>query len=186
MGCDSLAAPGKSSIFLPETIYFSCSFSRPVSGYCPGGFSLSDAALCGSRLLGIKNARVNGVAATNVRELDELLEFLEAKEQSLLRQQAENVRSVVNTQENNELQADITAYRTFIEQISTLSKAERLVFALYIKGQKSSEIAANRHLSINTMRTHNRNIYAKLNVSSYKELMVYIRMMTAEDRETFA
>lgn len=137
-------------------------------------------------LLGIKNARVNGVAATNVRELDELLEFLEAKEQSLLRQQAENVRSVVNTQENNELQADITAYRTFIEQISTLSKAERLVFALYIKGQKSSEIAANLHLSINTIRTHNRDIYAKLNVSSYKELMVYIRMMTAEDRETFA
>ena len=67
-----------------------------------------------------------------------------------------------------------------------MSKAERLVFALYIKGQKSSEIAANLHLSINTIRTHNRNIYAKLNVSSYKELMVYIRMMTAKDRETFA
>lgn len=136
-------------------------------------------------LLGIKNARTNGVATTNVRELDELLEFLEAKEQSLLRQQEENARSLGHIQEKSDLQADITAYRTFIEQISTLSKAERLVFALYIKGQKANEIAANLHLSINTIRTHNRNIYAKLNVSSYKELMVYIRMMTAEDRETF-
>ena len=135
-------------------------------------------------LLGIQNARMNGVATTNIKELDELLEFLKAKEQSFLRQQ-ENARSLGQIQGKSDLQADITAYRTFREQISTLSKAERLVFGLYIKGQKSSEIAANLHLSINTIRTHNRNIYAKLNVSSYKELMVYIRMMTAEEKDTF-
>lgn len=136
-------------------------------------------------LQGIRTARTDGAATTNIQELDELIEVLEAKERSLLQQQAENARLIGHVQEQSELQADITAYRTFIEQISTLSKAERLVFALYIKGQKASEIAANLHLSINTIRTHNRNIYAKLNVSSYKELMVYIRMMTAEDRETF-
>jgi len=32
-----------------------------------------------------------------------------------------------------------------------------------------------------TIRTHNRNIYSKLYVSSYKEMMVYIRMMTKKD-----
>ena len=35
--------------------------------------------------------------------------------------------------------------------------------------------------TINTIRTHNRNIYSKLYVSSYKEMMVYIRMMTNKD-----
>ena len=32
-------------------------------------------------------------------------------------------------------------------------------------------------LSINTIKTHNRRIYTKLNVTSRKELMVYVEMM---------
>ncbi|HHT71892.1 MAG TPA: hypothetical protein GX016_10085, partial [Firmicutes bacterium] len=32
-------------------------------------------------------------------------------------------------------------------------------------------------LSINTIKTHNRRIYMKLNVTSRKELMVYIQLM---------
>lgn len=55
--------------------------------------------------------------------------------------------------------------------------AERAVFDLYMEGHTAKEIADILCLSINTIKTHNRRIYMKLNVSSRKELMVYIQMM---------
>lgn len=48
---------------------------------------------------------------------------------------------------------------------------------MYIRGYKAQEIADELHLSINTIKTHNRRIFAKLNVSTRKELLVYIDMM---------
>ncbi|MGN1038482.1 MAG: helix-turn-helix transcriptional regulator, partial [Mailhella sp.] len=63
---------------------------------------------------------------------------------------------------------------------------ERQVFELYVKGKTSQEVALLLSLSINTIRTHNRNIYSKLNVSSYKELMVYIRMMTSQEKSSIS
>ena len=44
-------------------------------------------------------------------------------------------------------------------------------------GHTAREIAEILCLSINTIKTHNRRIYMKLNVTSRKELMVYIQMM---------
>lgn len=76
----------------------------------------------------------------------------------------------------------MSAYRMFINQIETLTKTERIVFDLYIAGLNSHEIANKLNLSINTIRTHNRNIYAKLNVTSYKEMMVYIHMMAGKQK----
>ena len=55
--------------------------------------------------------------------------------------------------------------------------AEKAVFNLYLKGHTAKEIADILCLSINTIKTHNKRIYMKLNVSSRKELMVYIKMM---------
>ncbi len=46
-----------------------------------------------------------------------------------------------------------------------------------MKGRTAKEIADILYLSINTIKTHNRRIYMKLNVTSRKELMVYIQMM---------
>ena len=65
----------------------------------------------------------------------------------------------------------------FLQNVKTLSQAERNVFDLYIRGYKAQEIADELHLSINTIKTHNRRIFAKLNVSTRKELLVYIDMM---------
>lgn len=48
---------------------------------------------------------------------------------------------------------------------------------MYIRGYKAQEIADELHLSINTIKTHNRRIFAKLNVSTRKELLVYLDMM---------
>ena len=68
-------------------------------------------------------------------------------------------------------------FEEFLKNIKTLSPAERSVFDLYIKGYKAQDIANELYLSINTIKTHNRRIFTKLNVSSRKELLVYIDMM---------
>ena len=68
-------------------------------------------------------------------------------------------------------------FEQFLQNVKTLSQAERKVFDLYIRGYKAQEIADELHLSINTIKTHNRRIFAKLNVSTRKELLVYIDMM---------
>ena len=136
-------------------------------------------------LQGVQKVREGGGTSVNVREIDELIEFLKAKEQELLHLQ-ENMLYVVDEKGKQALHADITEYRTFMNQISTLSRAERQVFELYVKGKTSQEVSLILNLSINTIRTHNRNIYSKLNVSSYKELMVYIRMMTSQEKSSIS
>jgi len=124
----------------------------------------------------VRLIREGGTATTSVQEIDDLVAFLKEREQEMrLKQQEGN--SLSAGQDAGNLQVDTSACRQFIEQIETLSKAERLVFDLYISGLNAREIAAKLNLSINTIRTHNRNIYAKLNVSSYKEMMVYVHMM---------
>lgn len=74
-------------------------------------------------------------------------------------------------------QEQSSLFQDFVRNIDTLSMAERAVFDLYMEGHTAKEIADILCLSINTIKTHNRRIYMKLNVSSRKELMVYIQMM---------
>lgn len=126
-------------------------------------------------LKGIRNAREKGgvCSTTQIQELDDLIAFMKAREEELVSQLKENT-----SEEQNSDEVELSAYRMFINQIETLTKTERIVFDLYIKGLNSHEIANKLNLSINTIRTHNRNIYAKLYVTSYKEMMVYIQMMT--------
>ena len=130
-------------------------------------------------LQGIYNARKKEEAGctTQIRELDDLIAFMKAREQKLICQLGENA-----SEEQNSEQVELSAYRMFINQIETLTKAERIVFNLYIAGLNSHEIANKLNLSINTIRTHNRNIYAKLNVTSYKEMMVYVQMITGKQK----
>ncbi|NLB55923.1 MAG: helix-turn-helix transcriptional regulator, partial [Lentisphaerae bacterium] len=47
----------------------------------------------------------------------------------------------------------------------------------YMEGHTANEITKILFLSINTIKTHNRRIYMKLQVNSRKELMVYVNMM---------
>ncbi len=119
---------------------------------------------------------------TNISEFDELIDFFKTKEQQL-QQQLEANQNTLPQDKRELVNADISAYRTFIEQLETLTKAERAVFELYSQGHTAHEAALKLKVSINTIRTHNRNIYGKLYVSSYKELMVYTKMMMGNNAE---
>ena len=47
----------------------------------------------------------------------------------------------------------------------------------------AKEIASILCLSINTIKTHNKRIYAKLNVNSREELLLYINMLKEAGKE---
>ena len=50
--------------------------------------------------------------------------------------------------------------------------------------ENAQEIASILCVSINTIKTHNRRIFAKLNVSSRKELLTWVQVLTASRRKT--
>lgn len=105
---------------------------------------------------------------TNIREIDDLLEYLTQKDA-----QIESIAKV----KNEKPQTTFALYEEFVNNIETLSPAERSVFNLYMKGHTANEITKILFLSINTIKTHNKRIYMKLQVNSLKELMVYVNMM---------
>ncbi len=101
-------------------------------------------------------------------EINDLMDFLAQQDE-----EQKNKKIAIS-----ETSADVTPmFDEFLKNVKTLSPAERSVFDLYIKGYKAQDIANELYLSINTIKTHNRRIFTKLNVSSRKELLVYIDMM---------
>lgn len=149
----------------------------------------------------------SGITKTNILEIDDLIEFLGSKDtmvqemhdQAGRKVQGENSSTEKSTaianrregravqeyvpsdsalQSNGSVQApNLAHYQQFVQNIATLSKAEMAVFHLYMEGYSAKEITEILCLSINTIKTHNKRIYMKLNVSSRKELMVYVNMM---------
>jgi DNA-binding NarL/FixJ family response regulator len=73
--------------------------------------------------------------------------------------------------------ANMSAFYTFKRNVTRLSQAEEAVYTLYSEGYSAAQIAEKLFVSINTIKSHNKNIYKKLNVTSLKELMVYANMM---------
>lgn len=102
---------------------------------------------------------------TNILEIDDLMEFLAEKDRH---------KEIVIPNSNI---STSKRFGDFLKDINTLSKAERAVFDLYAAGHTAKEIEKILFLSANTIKTHNKRIYMKLGVSSYKELMVYLQIM---------
>ncbi len=144
-------------------------------------------------LAGIDAIKSGAARKTNIQEIDDLLEFLaandRAKDGAAGGGAAENSSSQGDSPENSLGQEgsvqsgsggrdiDMSGFYEFEKNIATLSKAEKSVFDLYMAGRSASEIAELLYISINTVKSHNKNIYRKLNVSSRKALMIYIQMM---------
>ena len=71
--------------------------------------------------------------------------------------------------------------QSFTENLKTLTPAERSVFDLYLQECTAREIAEKLCLSINTIKTHTKHIYDKMNVSSRKELLLYVKMIQEQE-----
>lgn len=125
-----------------------------------------------SGLSQVKNRAVGEL--THIQEIDDLIEYL-ARQDS--KKEAQAMKKLKGSPTSFRL------YEDFLQNIETLSPAERTVFDLYMEGHTAKEITEILFLSINTIKTHNKRIYMKLNVSSRNELMVYVNMMKEmEDR----
>ena len=124
-------------------------------------------------------------ANTNIQEIDDLIEFM--------RSQLDETRAVgIGFHETAENHEEITEEKlkgsagnlldTFIENTKNLTRAEANVFNLYLEGHTAQEIAVALNVSLSTIKTHNRRIYSKLNVSSMKELLTWMQVLTASGR----
>ncbi|MGI6685569.1 MAG: response regulator transcription factor [Bacillota bacterium] len=122
----------------------------------------------------IKSNDFSDVSKTNIVEIDDLMEFLSKHQEKnrteqQIKKEKEKLPSVV--------------YEEFTKNIKTLSPAERAVFNLYVEGYTAKEITQILCLSINTIKTHNKRIYAKLNVASREELLIYVHMLKEAENQ---
>lgn len=93
-------------------------------------------------------------------ELEELCSYLASKE---------------NGGEAGELPRDMEELlKHFADHVKTLTHAEYNIFQYYMNGCKVSQIPAAACISMSTVKKHNGNIYRKLGISSYEELMMYL------------
>ncbi|MBE6625849.1 MAG: hypothetical protein E7628_01530 [Ruminococcaceae bacterium] len=69
----------------------------------------------------------------------------------------------------------------YVSGQSSLTQTERMIFDLYTTGKTTREIMAEMHITENTLKFHNKNIYSKLGVSSRKQLVeIYKYISTGE------
>jgi DNA-binding CsgD family transcriptional regulator len=121
----------------------------------------------------MKSEKITQVTKTRIPEIDDLISFLA--------EQDEVVTDISPSSQEEPKQSSLL--NQFVQNIDSLSEAERTVFDLYLKGHTAKEISEILFLSINTIKTHNKRIYMKLNVSSRKELMLYIQMLEETESE---
>ena len=109
------------------------------------------------------------IDVTNITEIDDLVEFLK-KEYITADEPPVDLSSECNNEH----------YSEFLTKINSLSKTEKEIFDLYIQGLNSKQICELRFISINTIKTHNKNIYKKLNVRSRAELLEHFNKIQQE------
>jgi len=124
---------------------------------------------------------------SRIPEINDLLEFLALQDKrhddelsELIAQRRMEERAVSGLQleieqltgEKRE-NVDPDRYRIFRENLSMLTPREREVFDLYMDGHHAREIRTLLHISENTLKYHNRNLYSKLGISTRKELLQF-------------
>ncbi len=117
-------------------------------------------------LIGLSALKGEGeVEKTNIQEIDEILDALRAM--------------------RPEKSVDAGAlFEEFIGRISALTPAERTIFKLCANDTPNDDILGALHISLSTLKTHYRHMYAKLGVSSRDELALYIQLIRKSGRES--
>lgn len=118
----------------------------------------------------IKSTNLGAAPRTRIPEIDDLIDYLALRNREL----AEKAR-----QEN----LSFTTLNEFLERTRELTPAERDVFKLYGEGYTAQEIAAILYLSINTIKTHSKHIYSKLEVTSREEIILYSNLLNEIGKE---
>lgn len=128
----------------------------------------------------IKSNNFSEALKTNFSEIDDLMEFLSSNKEKNTSEKEIGGEAL----ERKPIERLPTSlFDEFVKNTGTLSPAERAVFNLYVEGYTAKEITEILSLSINTIKTHNKRIYMKLNVNSREELLLYVNMLKEAGRE---
>ena len=141
----------------------------------------------------------------SVQEIDDLLDFLsiqdyevenkmlslelEMQENRKKLEQIENEHELIQKEydkarmeverlaKKREVDVDEEEYNRFLECLATLTRKEKEILDLYVKGYSSKDILETLNITDNTLKYHNRNIYSKLGVKSRKQLLMYMTLL---------
>ncbi len=145
----------------------------------------------------------------HIREIDDLFDFLEQKDNNYERQleslenekkfAEEEARKAKDEYEKASKKYELAKseidslaqkhrdeivpeeYNFFVENLGTLTPAEYRIYELYLSGKTAKQIAETLHLSENTIKFHNKNIYSKLGISSRKQLLRFAALKQHTD-----
>lgn len=139
---------------------------------------------------------------TNIIEIDDLIQFLRERHEApppgkqytqLLLSGQSGCAADTGCIISNETDCSVAGselplltheqYMQFEERLMSLSKAERRIFDLYMEGYNARQICSTLYISINTLKTHNRRIYTKMNVSSRAELLKYCTVLMSDMKD---
>jgi DNA-binding CsgD family transcriptional regulator len=65
--------------------------------------------------------------------------------------------------------------RLHFNEFASLTKREKEIVKQLAKGESSAQIAKQSHISVDTLKTHRKNIYKKLNIKTAYQLLEYAR-----------
>ncbi|MBE6888663.1 MAG: helix-turn-helix transcriptional regulator [Ruminococcaceae bacterium] len=72
-------------------------------------------------------------------------------------------------------------YNYFVENLGMLTPTEHRVYELYLSGNTAKQIVEILHITENTLKYHNKNIYSKLGISSRKQLLRFAALKQHRD-----
>lgn len=154
-------------------------------------------------------SKENGGEQLHIREIDDLFAFLEEKDdyyekqleelesarrgaEEEARRAKEEYEKAAEKYELAKSEIDRLAekhsdeivpeqYSYFVENLSMLTPAEYRIYELYLSGKNAKQIAEILHITENTLKYHNKNIYSKLGISSRKQLLRFAALKQHRD-----
>ena len=154
-------------------------------------------------------AREIGGDPINIREIDDLFPFLEARDvayearlEELEQERQAAEANATQTQKDYEkalrkldlVQGELEQlaaaqqreivleeYEFFLSNLGTLTATEYKVYELYLAGKNAKQIAELLGISENTLKYHNKNIYSKLGISSRKQMLRFAALKQHRD-----
>lgn len=94
-----------------------------------------------------------------------------------------------NYKDNNYLEKKLNVNRDigneqkelFVSGVKQLTPKETTIYECYLQGKKTKDIMEELHITENTLKYHNKNIYSKLGVTSRKQLRAYAEQYMQEN-----
>ena len=105
------------------------------------------------------------------------LEQIENEHELIQREYDKARMEVERLAKKREVDVDEEEYNRFLECLATLTRKEKEILDLYVKGYSSKDILETLNITDNTLKYHNRNIYSKLGVKSRKQLLMYMTLL---------